>query len=179
MTSLSVNKWYITLKKRDQARGNRTLQVSVTRSAPTPLLPPYYPTPPYPFLRVFSLHCLCLIFYTWAFFAGSVLRGTQREYSSKPLKGRYTRGVLLPEHAPGARSGSKAPPCVPTISLVYFILGSRIVTIFNRLNTWEQAPGANNAPSCVLTRAKWSWSMLREQNPSCVSALKVALLNVF
>ena len=27
-------------------------------------------------------------------------------------------------------------------------------TIFNRLNTWEQAPGANNAPSCVLTRAK-------------------------
>ena len=44
-------------------------------------------------------------------------------------------------------------------------------TKFNRLNIWEQAPGANNAPSCVLTRAKWSWSMLREQNPSCVSAL--------
>ena len=44
-------------------------------------------------------------------------------------------------------------------------------TIFNRLNTWKQAPGANNAPSCVLTRAKWSWSMLLEQIPSCVSAL--------
>ena len=29
-----------------------------------------------------------------------------------------------------------------------------------------------NAPSCVLTRAKWAWSMLREQNPSCVSALR-------
>ena len=28
-----------------------------------------------------------------------------------------------------------------------------------------------NAPSCVLTRAKWAWSMLRGQNPSCVSAL--------
>ena len=73
-------------------------------------------------------------------------------------KGRYTRRVLLPEHAPGARSGSKAPSCVPTISWVYFILGSRISakcsTIFNRLNTWERAPGANNAPSCVLTRAK-------------------------
>ena len=27
-------------------------------------------------------------------------------------------------------------------------------TTFNRLNTLEQAPGANNAPSCVLTRAK-------------------------
>ena len=45
-----------------------------------------------------------------------------------PLKGRYTRGIVLPEHAPGARSGSKAPPCVPTISWVYFILGSRIST---------------------------------------------------
>ena len=46
-------------------------------------------------------------------------------------------------------------------------------TIFNRLNIWEQAPGANNAPSCVLTRAKSSWSMLREQNPSCVSAFSL------
>ena len=43
-------------------------------------------------------------------------------------EGRYTRGVLLPEHAPAARFGSKAPPCVPTISWVYFILGSRIST---------------------------------------------------
>ena len=34
------------------------------------------------------------------------------------VKGRYTRGILLPEHAPGARSGSKAPPCVPPISWV-------------------------------------------------------------
>ena len=42
--------------------------------------------------------------------------------------GRHTRMVLLLEHAPGARSGSKAPPCVPTISWVYFILGSRIST---------------------------------------------------
>ena len=32
-----------------------------------------------------------------------------------------------------------------------------------------------NAPSCVLTRAKWAWSMLREQNPSCVSALNVRI----
>ena len=34
-------------------------------------------------------------------------------------KGRYTRGVLLLEHAPGARSGSKASPCVPKILWVY------------------------------------------------------------
>ena len=43
-------------------------------------------------------------------------------------KGRYTRRILLPEHAPGARSWSKAPRCVPMIPWVYFILGSRIST---------------------------------------------------
>ena len=43
-------------------------------------------------------------------------------------KGRYARVILLPEHAPGVRSESKAPPCVPTISWVYFILASRIST---------------------------------------------------
>ena len=48
--------------------------------------------------------------------------------SSRILKGRYTRGVLLPEHLSGARSGNKAPPCVPMISWVYCILGSRIST---------------------------------------------------
>ena len=41
------------------------------------------------------------------------------------IKGRYTRGIL---HSPGARPGSKAPPCVPTISWVFFILGKRIST---------------------------------------------------
>ena len=50
-------------------------------------------------------------------------------------------------------------------------------TILNRLNIWEQANRGKlseleNTPSCVLTRAKWAWSMLREQNPSCVSTLK-------
>ena len=47
---------------------------------------------------------------------------------TRDLQGRHTRGILLPEHAPGALSGSKAPPCVPTISWVYFILGSSIST---------------------------------------------------
>ena len=37
-------------------------------------------------------------------------------------KGQYTRGILLLEHASGARSGSKAPPFVSTSSWVYFIL---------------------------------------------------------
>ena len=76
-------------------------------------------------------------------------------------KGRYTRGILLPERAPGARSGSKAPPCVPTISWVYFILGSRIFLptkcfmIFKRLNVWEQAPGAKWANLKTLPRVYW------------------------
>ena len=47
------------------------------------------------------------------------------------LNGGYTRGIFLPEQAPGARSGSKAPPCVLTISWVYFILGSRVSTSQN------------------------------------------------
>ena len=80
------------------------------------------------FMRVIALPCLWAVFLVWP-------------------KGRYTRGILLPEHAPGARSGSKAPPCVPTISWVYFILGSRISTPQNApryltgLNIWEKDPG--------------------------------------
>ena len=30
-----------------------------------------------------------------------------------------------------------------------------------------------NAPSCVLTRAKWAWSMLLEQNPLCLKGWTV------
>ena len=83
------------------------------------------------------------------------------------LKGRYTRGILLPEHASGARSGSKAPRCVPTISWLYFILGSRISTPQNApryltgLNIWEQAPGAN--------WANWKRSLV------CTDTCKVSL----
>ena len=76
-------------------------------------------------------------------------------------KGRYTRRILLLDHAPGARSESKAPPCVPTISWVYFILGSSISipqknsTIFNRLNIWEQNPWANWANLKTLPLVFW------------------------
>ena len=64
------------------------------------------------------------------------------------IKGRYTRGIL---HSPGARPGSKAPPCVPMISWVYSVLHppeqnshpAKCSTIFNWLNIWEQAPRAN------------------------------------
>ena len=56
----------------------------------------------------------------------SSFRDKQKGAESQDLG--YTRGVLRPEYAPGARSGSKAPPCVPTNSWVYFILGSRIST---------------------------------------------------
>ena len=68
---------------------------------------------------------------------------------------------LVPRVAPGARSGSKASPCVPTISWVHFILGSRISTpqnaprYLNRLNVWEQAPVANWANLKTLPRVYW------------------------
>ena len=47
-------------------------------------------------------------------------------------------------------------------------------TIFNRFKyLWASSRGKlselENAPLCVLTCAKWAWSMLQEQNPSCVS----------
>ena len=47
---------------------------------------------------------------------------TYNNFEISRYKGRYTRGILLLEHASGARSGSKAPPCVSTSSWVYFIL---------------------------------------------------------
>ena len=47
---------------------------------------------------------------------------TYNNFEIGRYKGRYTRGILLLEHASGARSGSKAPPCVSTSSWVYFIL---------------------------------------------------------
>ena len=49
-------------------------------------------------------------------------------YNGLTIKADTHEGFLLPEHAPVALSGSKDPPCVPTISWVYFILGSRIST---------------------------------------------------
>ena len=79
------------------------------------------------------------------------------------ILGRYTRGILLLENAPGARSGSKAPPCVPAISWAYFILGSRISTPQNAPlyltglifgSKARKLSELENAPSCVLTRAK-------------------------
>ena len=47
---------------------------------------------------------------------------TYNNFEIGRYKGRYTRGILLLEHASGARSGSKAPPCESTSSWVYFIL---------------------------------------------------------
>ena len=47
---------------------------------------------------------------------------TYNNFEIGRFKGRYTRAILLLEHASGARSGSKAPPRVSTSSWVYFIL---------------------------------------------------------
>ena len=60
--------------------------------------------------------------------------------------------------------------------------GAKLLRVYQRFHGYTSSSGASsqgklseleNAPSCVLTRAKWAWSMLREQNPSCVSAFRV------
>ena len=94
------------------------------------------------------MYCLRPI-HTRDFAPGVCSRGTLREQSSSVCTNDFM-GILHP------RELNFHP--------------AKCSTIFNPLNIWEHAPGANNASSCVLTGAKWSWSMLREQNPSCVSA---------
>ena len=47
---------------------------------------------------------------------------------SPPLAHSPLRLIHTRDFAPGACSRSKAPPCVPTILWVHFILGSRIST---------------------------------------------------
>ena len=66
------------------------------------------------------------------------------------LKGGYTRGIFLPEQAPGERSGSKAPPCMCTNDFMGILHPreqsfnfAKCFRICNRLNIWEQTPGAN------------------------------------
>ena len=71
--------------------------------------------------------------HTRDFAPGSCSRGTLREQSSCVCTNDFM-GILHP------REQNFHP--------------AKCSTIFNQLNIWEQAPGANNAPSCVLTRAK-------------------------
>ena len=75
--------------------------------------------------------------------------------------GRYTRGILLPEHAPGTLREQRFRVYQRFHGYISFAKCSR-----GKLKELE------NAPSCVLTRAKRAWSVLREQNPSGVSAFE-------
>ena len=105
-------------------------------------------------------------------------------------KGRYTRGILLPEHVPGAHApGQSSSVCTNDFNDKLHpreqnFHPAKCSTIFNRLNIWEKDPGEiertwKGSLLTVLTGAKWAWSMLREQKPSCVSALnKLCLLFV-
>ena len=83
----------------------------------------------------------------WGHGSFTVSRNFSRELECDlPLVPIHTR-----DFAPGACSGSKAPPCVPMISWVYSVPHpleqnshpAKCSTIFNRLNIWEQAPRAN------------------------------------
>ena len=83
--------------------------------------------------------------------------------------GRYTQGmIMLPEHAPGT-------------------LREQSFRVYQRFHGYTSSSRAEfppekcsrgklneleNAPSWVLTRAKRAWSVLREQNPSCVSVFE-------
>ena len=101
------------------------------------------------------------------------------------LKGRFIRGILLPEHAPGHDPGAKllrvyqrfhgytssSRAEFPPRKMLHDIKQVKYLGASSRGKLSE----LENAPSCVLTRAKWAWRMLREQNPSCVSALKLSL----
>jgi len=64
------------------------------------------------------------------------------------LKGRYTRGSLLPQRAPATRSRSKAPSSAPTISSGKMLRNKTSAPEFctltsNWFNMRKQAPGAN------------------------------------
>ena len=78
-------------------------------------------------------------------------------------KGRYTRGSLLPQHAPATRSWSKAPSSAPTISSEKICCATKLCSLIsNWFDMREQAPGQN---CCTI--------LFQEQAPSCV--LKLAL----
>ena len=70
------------------------------------------------------------------------------------------RPIHTRDFAPGSCS-RKAPPFVPTISWVYShpreqnFHPAKCSTIFNRLNIWEQTPGANWANLKTLPRVYW------------------------
>ena len=82
------------------------------------------------------------------------------------FKGRYTRGILLPEHAPGARLREQSSSVCTNDFMG--ILNPReqnfhpakCSTIFDRLNILGASSRGKlselveNPPSCVLTRAK-------------------------
>ena len=87
--------------------------------------------------------------HTRDFSPGACSRGTLRKQSSSVCTNDFM-GILHP------REQNFHP--------------AKCSTIFNRLNIWEQAPGQIERTwkrSLVCTdTCKWSWSMLRVQNPS-------------
>ena len=67
---------------------------------------------------------------------------------SSTIKGRYTRGSLLPQHAPATRSRSKAPSSAPTNSPSYqtgLIWGSKLQGQMCCTSLFQE-----QAPWCVL-----------------------------
>ena len=94
--------------------------------------------------------------HTRDFAPGACSRGTLREQSSSCVYQRV--------HGYTSSSRAEFPPrkMLHDIHPVKYLAESAR----GKLSELE------NAPSCVLTRAKWSLDMLREQNLSCVSTLR-------
>ena len=93
-------------------------------------------------------------------------------------KVRYTRGSLLPEHAPATRFRNKAPSSAPTISSEKNMLRNKTFApefcplISNWFDTREQAPGANllhdsvsGASSLVCTEICFAGACFRSKLP--------------
>ena len=75
----------------------------------------------------------------WYFFQPSnfvYLKWGMKKWISRgslPFKGRYTRGILLPEHAPGARSGSTLREHSP---------GANFLRVYQRFHGYNSSSGA-------------------------------------
>ena len=94
------------------------------------------------------------------------------------VQGRYTRGSLLPQHAPATRSRSKAPSSAPTISNNMLRNKTFAPEFCSLISNWfdmrEQAPGANllhdsvsGASSLVCTEICFAGACFRSKLP-CV-----------
>ena len=79
------------------------------------------------------------------------------------FKGRYTRGSLLPQHAPATRSRSKAPSSAPTISSEKICCATKLL-----LPSFAPSYQTGLIRGSKLQGQICCTSLFQEQAPSCV-----------